>query len=178
MKNLNSLLGGKIDREIILSNINYDTLMVETQKAQILIGVAANTMNKSKEVFSNVVINHNKVVNFVEKDLEKKPDEYGLPMIVYNPSALKDKEFSYFYGVPVPARMRVNDNNFIFRDYTQQKVYVKYFKGPYHTRERAISEISKQISGDSLQVSQIFETVLQEPQKDSDAVLKISVSTK
>lgn len=178
MKNLNSLLGGKMDREIILSNIDFDTITVETQKAQLLVGVAANTMNKAKDVYSNVIINHNKVLNFVQKDMKKKPDEFGLPVLVYAPSALKDKEFSYFYGVAVPSRVRVNDNNFIFRDYPQQKVYVKYFKGAYNQREKTINELTKQLMEDSLQVSQVFETILQEPQKEKESILKISVSTK
>ena len=39
MVNLSQLLSGKVDKEILLSKIKYDTLMVEKQDGQLLLGI-------------------------------------------------------------------------------------------------------------------------------------------
>ena len=48
MVNLSQLLSGKVDKEILLSKIKYDTLMVEKQDSQLLLGINVSSVNKKE----------------------------------------------------------------------------------------------------------------------------------
>jgi ferredoxin-fold anticodon binding domain-containing protein len=48
MINLSQVLSGKVDKEILLSNIKYDTLMVEKQNGFLLLGVNVSSVNKKE----------------------------------------------------------------------------------------------------------------------------------
>jgi hypothetical protein len=62
MINLISILSGKVDKENLLSNIKYDTLMVENQKGMLLLGVNVSSVNKKEN--KNIELNHGKVYQF------------------------------------------------------------------------------------------------------------------
>ena len=42
-------------------------------------------------------------------DLGKKEDEFGLPMMISEPSEFKNKEISYFYGIPISKKIGIKD---------------------------------------------------------------------
>ena len=58
MVNLSRLLSGKVDKEILLSKIKYDTLMVEKQDSQLLLGINVSSVNKKGDLIKNIELNH------------------------------------------------------------------------------------------------------------------------
>ncbi|WDF45132.1 polyketide cyclase [Chryseobacterium sp. KACC 21268] len=175
MKNLFSHLGNKVDKDQQLASIKYDSVMVENQEGGILLGVNVSTRNTKEIIFKNVLMNHNKVLNFVKSDLGKKDDEIGVPVLLTNPANLKDKEMSYFYGVPLSKRVSVSDNNFNFQTLNASKVYVIYFQGNYNSRIKNVQELLKKAKKDTLRNGQLMEEFLEEPTDVQDVKLKLSL---
>lgn len=175
MKNLFSLLGNKVDKDQQLASIKYDSITVENQEGGILLGVNVSTRNTKEIIFKNVLMNHNKVLNFVKSDLGKKDDEIGVPVLLTNPGNLKDKEISYFYGVPLSKRVSVSDNNFNFQTLNASKTYVIYFQGNYNNRIKNIQELLKKAKKDTLRNGQLMEEFLEEPTDVQDVKLKLSL---
>ncbi|PZU90506.1 MAG: polyketide cyclase [Chryseobacterium sp.] len=175
IKNLHQLLGNKVDRDQKLASVKYDSIMVENQEGQLLLGVNVSTKNTKDGLFKNVMMNHGKVLNFVQSDLGKKEDEFGMPVLLTNPSNLKDKEISYFYGVPLSKRVSVSDNNFNFQTLNGSKVYVIYFQGNYNNRVKNIQELLKKAKKDTLRNGQLMEEFLEEPTDIQNVKLKMSL---
>lgn len=175
MKNLYQLLGNKVDRDQKLALVKYDSIMVENQDGQLLLGVNVSTKNTKDGLFKNVMMNHGKVLNFVRSDLGKKEDEFGMPVLLTNPSNLKDKEISYFYGVPLSKRVSVSDNNFNFQTLNASKVYVIYFQGNYNNRVKNIQELLKKAKKDTLRNGQLIEEFLEEPTDIQNVKLRMSL---
>ncbi len=175
MKNLYQLLGNKVDRDQKLASIKYDSIMVENREGALLLGVNVSTRNSKDVLFKNVLMNHGKVVNFVRSDLGKKDDEFGTPVMITNPSNLKDKEISYFYGVPLSKRIPVSDNNFSFQTLNASKVYYIYYQGNYYNRVKNIQELLKKAKKDTLRNGQLMEEFLEEPVDNQDVKLKLSL---
>lgn len=175
MQNLAQLLGGKVDKEILLSKIKYDTLMVEKENGQLLLGINVSTMNKKGEIIKNIELSHNKIISFVTKDMGKKEDEFGAPILITEPSSFKDKEVSYFYGVPVIKREGVSDNNFSFRTVNSSENYVMYFKGKYEARTKAIGLLLQKAQKDSMRNGQLQETFIEAPNAKKDVNIKLSL---
>lgn len=175
MQNLTQLLGGKVDKEIQLSKIKYDTLMVENQKGMLLLGINVSSSNKKGMAIKSIEINHNKVVNFVSKDLGKKEDEYGTPMLITEATGFNNKEVSYFYGVPLPKRIGVSDNNFSFRTINPSENYVMYYKGNYDGRIKSIGKLLQKAKQDSMRNGNLQETFLEVPDSKKDVKIKLSL---
>jgi len=175
MKNLYQLLGNKVDKDQQLASVKYDSLMIENRDGGILLGVNVSTRNTKEILFKNVLMNHSKVVNFIKSDLGKKEDEFGTPVLLTNPANLKDKEISYFYGIPLSKRVAVSDNNFNFQTLNASKVYVIYFQGNYNNRIGTIQQLLKQAKKDTMRNGQLMEEFLEEPSDVQNVKLKLSL---
>lgn len=175
MHNLTQLLSGKVDKEIQLSKMKYDTIMVENQKGMLLLGINVSTSNKKGMAIKSIEINHNKVVNFVSKDLGKKEDEYGTPTLISDASGFKNKEISYFYGVSLPKRIGVSDNNFSFRTLNASENYVMYYKGNYDGRVKSIGKLLLKAKQDSMRNGNLQETFLEAPDSKKEVKIKLSL---
>lgn len=175
MLNLEKLLSGKVDKEIQLSKIKYDTLTVEQQKGLLLLGINVSASNKGGNYFKSIALNHNKVINFVTKDLGKKEDEYGTPMLITDANGFSNKEVSYFYGVSLPARKGVSDNNFSFRTLNPSQNFVIYYQGKYEGRKQAIKQLLKKASEEQLRYGSLQETFLEAPDAEQEVKIKLSL---
>lgn len=175
MRNLSQLLSGKVDKENLLSNIKYDTLMVENQKGMLLLGVNVSSVNKKGDLIKNIELNHGKVFNFVTKDLGKKEDEFGAPVLITDPRGFKNKEVSYYYGLPLSKRVGVSDNNFSFRTISPSDVFVIYYKGKYEGRVKAINQLLDKAKKDSMRNGELQETFIEAPNSRTDVKIKLSL---
>ncbi len=175
MKNLYQLLGNKVNKDLQLASIKYDSIMVGNREGALLLGVNVSTRNAKDMLFKNVMMNHGKVVNFVQSDLGKKEDEFGMPVMLTNAANLKDKEISYFYGVPLSKRVAVSDNNFTFQTINASPVYYVYFQGKYDNRVKDIQELMKKAKKDTMRTGQLMEEFLEEPVDGNDVKLKMSL---
>ncbi|KFC20511.1 polyketide cyclase [Chryseobacterium sp. FH1] len=175
MKNLFALLGNKVDKDQQLASIKYDSVMVENREGGLILGVNVSSRNTKDILFKNVLMNHNKVLNFVKSDLAKKDDEFGMPVLLTNASNLKDKEISYFYGIPLSKRVSVSDNNFNFQTLNASKMYYIYYQGNYNNRIKNIQELLKKVKKDTLRNGQLYEEFLEEPTDIQDVKLKLSL---
>ncbi len=175
MKNLDQLLGNKVDRDQKLASVKYDSIMVENQEGQLLLGVNVSTKNTKDGLFKNVLMNHGKVINYVTSDLGKKEDEFGAPVLLTNPANLKDKEISYFYGVPLSKRIPISDNNFNFQTLNASKVFVVYFQGNYNNRVKNIQQLMQKAKKDTVRTGQLIEEFLEEPVDIQNVKLKLSL---
>lgn len=175
MQNLSQLLSGKVDKEIQLSKIKYDTLMVEKQEALLLLGINVSTSTKKGNAIKSIELNHNKVLNFVTKDLGKKEDEYGTPMLIADANSYSGKEMSYFYGVSLPKRIGVSDNNFSFRTINPSENFVIYFKGNYDNRTKIIRQLIQKATEEQLRYGNLQETFLESPNAQGEIIMRLAL---
>ncbi len=175
MKNLHNLLSNKVDQENLLSNIRYDSLMVEEQKEQILLGVNVSSKNSKDLLYRNIVMNHNKVINFVKMDLGKRDDEFGSPVLITDADNFKEKEVSYYLGVPLSKRVAVSDNNFSFRPLNASKVFSIFYKGNYANRVRSIQQLLHKAKKDSLRNGDLQQIFLEPPVEGKEVLMKLSL---
>lgn len=175
MKNLYTILGNKVDKEKQRESIKFDSLMVENEESQLLMGVNVNSKNDKNSLFKNIIMNHNKVVNYVKMDLGKKNDEYGAPILISDPDNFKDKEISYFYGVPLSKKISVADNNFSFRTLNASRNYVIYYRGDYAGRIKSIQQLIFQAKKDTLRIGDLQQTFLEEPTDEGKTLIKLAL---
>ncbi len=175
MVNLRNLLGNKVEKDQFLTDIKYDSLMVEKQEGQLILGINVTTSNKKDALFKNIILNHNKVYNFVTNDLDKRDDEFGFPMLMTNPNNFKDKEVSYFIGIPLSKRIGVADNSFSFRTINESEAYVMYFKGNYANRVKTIQQLMLKAKRDSMRNGEIQQVFLEAPEEGKDVLMKMSL---
>lgn len=175
MVNLQALLGNKVEKDDQLSRIKYDSLMVENLEGSLLVGINVSTSNKKDALFKNIVMNHNKVYNFVSSDLGKTEDEVGFPVLITSPGNYKDKEVSYFYGIPLSKRVGVKDNNFSFRTMNSSQAYSIYFKGNYSNRIAAIQTLLQKAKKDTMRNGELMQTFIEVPQEGKDVMMKITL---
>ena len=173
-KNLTNLLSGKVAKEVMFSQIKYDSIMIEEQDERLFLGVNVSTSNKKGALFKNIVTNHNRVFSYVTKDLAKREDEFGEPVLFTEAGELKNKEVSYFYGVPLSKKVNVLDNNFAFRTIKKSKYYSVYYKGRYEQRTKAIAKLLDKIRKDLLQNGKLEELFVEAPYNENEVVLKLS----
>lgn len=172
---LGNILANKVDRDNRFANIKYDTLMVEEQDGQLLLGVNVSTKNAKDALLRNIALNHNKVYNFMTTDLAKRDDEIGLPVMVTASGNFKDKEVSYFYGIPVSKRQSVSDNNFSFRTINNSRNYVMYFKGKFEARTGAIQQLLLKAKKDTMRNGDLLQTFIEPPVSGEEVSMKISL---
>lgn len=175
MKNLFALLGNKVQKEQLRENMKFDTVMVEEREGQLLLGVNVSTKNGKDVLFKNIILNHNKVLNFVKTDLGKEEDEYGEPVLITGADNFKDKEISYFYGIPVSARVGVSDNNFTFRTVNSSRNLVIYYRGAYSGRLKAIQQLLQSAKEEGLRTGDLQQTFLDAPFQENTTLLKLSL---
>lgn len=175
MVNLQNILSNKVERDQQLTNIKYDSLMVEDQQGVLLLGINVSTKNTKDALFKNIAMNHNKVYNFVTMDLGKRDDEFGLPVLITSPGNYKDKEVSYFYGIPLSKRVAVTDNNFSFRTVNPSKSYVIYYKGDYTGRIGSIQKLLQKAKKDTMRNGDVMQTFIEPPQEGKEVNIKISL---
>ncbi|MGV4412990.1 polyketide cyclase [Chryseobacterium sp. T1] len=174
-KNLFNMLGNKVVKDNLIASIKYDSIMIDQQEGALLLGVNVGTSNKKGALLKNVILHHNKVVNYVKLDLAKKDDEYGVPVLITNPSNFKDKEISYFYGVPLSKRISVSDNNFSFKTINASKAYVYYYKGNYDGRIKGIQQLLQKAKKDTMHSGDLHEEFLEEPEENREVKLKLTL---
>ena len=173
MTNLHNVLGNKVDKDNMLAEIKYDSIMIEQLEEQVILGINVSTSNKTKDILHrNVVLNYNKTYNFVTTDLGKRDDEIGFPILITNPSNFKDKEVSYFLGIPLSKKVGISDNNFSFRSLPASKAYVMYYKGNYNQRSEPISKLLQSVKKDSMRYGDLQQVFIEAPQENSDVNLK------
>lgn len=175
MKKLVSILGNKVDRNTELASVKFDSLMVEEAKGALLLGVNVSTSNRQDALFKNIVLNHNKVNNFVMVDLNKEEDEFGMPVLITDAGNFKDKEVSYYYGVPIPKRVAVSDNNFTFRTLNPSKQLVIYYQGRYEGRTRLIQQLLQKAKKDSMRHGELHQIFMEPPVAGKDVTLKLAL---
>ena len=175
MKNLFQILGNKVDKDIQRESIKFDSLMVENQESQLLLGINVTTKNVKDALLRNIVINHNKVSNYVKMDLGKKEDEYGEPVLITDADNFKDKEVSYFYGIPLSKKEGLTDNNFSFRTISSATYYVIFYQGTYEGRIKAIQQLLAKAKQDAMRIGDLQQTFLEEPTADTNMVMKLSL---
>jgi len=175
MANLHLLLSNKVDKAQRLASVKYDSLTVENREGTLLLGVNISTKNAKDVLFKNIMMNHGKVVNFVRNDLGKKDDEFGTPVLLINPATLKDKEISYFYGVPLPKRIPVTDNNFSFQTLNASKVYTIYYQGNYNDRVKNIRLLMEKAKKDTMRNGLLMEEFVDEPADVRNVKMKLSL---
>lgn len=175
MKNLFTILGNKVDKDKERESLKFDSLIVEQKEAQLLLGINVNSKNNKNMLFDNIVMNHNKALNFVKTDLGKKEDEYGAPILITDADNFKEKEVSYFYGVPLSKKVPVSDNNFSFRTINSSRNFVIYYRGSYEGRIKSIQQLLLKAKKDTLRNGDLQQTFLEEPVEGKSAVLKLSL---
>ena len=175
IKNLYRILGNKVDKEVLRESIKFDSLMVDHQDKQLLLGINVTTKNIKDALFKNIVVNHNKVFNYVKMDLGKREDEYGEPVLITDADNFKDKEVSYFYGIPVSKKEEITDNNFSFRTVNNSTYYVVFYEGTYAGRVKAIQQLLTKAKKDTLRVGDLQQTFLEEPTAENKTVMKLSL---
>lgn len=175
MKTLFQILGNKVDKEIQRESLKFDSLMVERQESQLLLGVNVTAKNGKDALFKNIVMNHNKVLNYIKMDLGKRDDEYGEPVLITDADSFKDKEVSYFYGIPVSKKEGISDNNFSFRTINGSTNYVIFYQGNYAGRMKSIQQLLAKAKRDTMRTGDLQQTFLEEPSNESKAVMKLSL---
>ena len=175
MNNLFNILGNKVQKEQQLENLKMDTLMVEEQEGRLLLGVNVNSKNSKDALFKNIIMNHNKTLNYIKMDLGKRDDEYGEPVLITDADNFKDKEVSYYYGIPLSKRIAVSDNNFSFRTVNASRNYVIYYRGNYSGRIKAIQQLLLKAKRDTMRTGELQQTFLEEPSSETSTLLKLSL---
>lgn len=175
MKNLFTILGNKVDKEEQRKNLKFDSLMVEKSPSQLLLGINVTTKNVKDALFKNIVMNHNKILNYVTMDLGKRSDEYGEPVLITDSDNYKDKEVSYFYGIPLSKKVEVSDNNFSFKTLDASRNYVIYYQGNYEGRIKQIQQLLTKAKKDSLKSGALQQTFLESPDAQNQVTIKLSL---
>jgi Cell shape-determining protein len=176
MVNLKNVLGNKVEKDNQLAAIKYDSLMVENEEEKLLLGINVSTSNKKDALYRNIVMNYNKVYNYVTMDLGKKDDEFGYPMLITDADNYKDKEVSYFLGIPLSKKMGITDNNFSFRTVNSSQNYVLYYKGTYAGRVKAIQQLIQKAKNDEMRYGDVQQTFIERPVDGQDVNLKLSLT--
>jgi hypothetical protein len=173
--NLSNLLSNKVDKENQLARLKFDSVMVEKQSSAILLGINVSASNKKDALVKNIVLNYNKVKNFLLTDLQKEPDEFGLPVLITDPNDLKSKDVFYFIGFPISKKVNVSDNNFIYRYLSEQNQLIIYYKGDYFGRLRALQKLNSEAKKQELRTGQLHETFLENPSETGEETLKLAL---
>lgn len=176
MVNLKNVLGNKVEKDNQMASIKYDSLMVENEEDKLLLGINVSASNKKDALYKNIVMNYNKVYNFVTMDLGKKDDEFGYPVLLTDADNYKDKEVSYFLGIPLSKKIGVTDNNFSFRTINPTQNYIMYYKGTYAGRVKAIQQLIQKAKKDEMRYGDVRQTFIERPMEEQDVNMKLSLS--
>lgn len=173
--NLSNVLGNKVSRENEISSLKFDSVMVESRPAEILLGTNISATTKNDGLIKNIYLNYNKVKNFLETDLQKESDEYGLPVLVTDPNDLKSKDVSYFYGFALSKKVNVTDNNFTYKYLSARKYLIIYYRGDYKNRLKDLQKLQSEAKTKEIRTGQLHETFLVPPSENGSQTLKIAL---
>ncbi|MGG5207831.1 SRPBCC domain-containing protein [Chryseobacterium sp. MIQD13] len=176
MVNLKNVLGNKVEKDNQMASIKYDSLMVENEESKLLLGINVSTSNKKEALYKNIVMNYSKIYNYVTMDLGKKDDEFGFPVLITDADNYKDKEVSYFLGIPLSKKIGVPDNNFSFRTINPSQNYVMYYKGNYEGRIRAVQQLIQKAKKDEMRFGDVRQTFIERPIEGQEVNIKLSLS--
>lgn len=176
MANLKNVLGNKVEKDNQMAAIKYDSLMVENEESKLLLGINVSTSNKKDALFKNIVMNYNKIYNYTTMDLGKRDDEFGFPTLITDADNYKDKEVSYFLGIPLSKKFGVTDNNFSFRTINTSQNYVMYYKGTYEGRVKAVQQLIQKAKKDEMRFGDIRQTFIERPTEGQEVNMKLSLS--
>lgn len=121
-------------------------------------------------------MNYSKIYNYVTMDLGKKDDEFGFPILITDADNYKDKEISYFLGIPLSKKIGVPDNNFSFRTVNPSQNYVIYYKGNYEGRIQAVQQLIQKAKKDEMRFGDIRQTFIERPIEGQEVNMKLSLS--
>jgi hypothetical protein len=176
MVNLKNVLGNKVEKDHLLATVKYDSLMVENEEEKLLLGINVSASNKKDALYKNIVMSYNKIYNYVTMDLGKKEDEFGYPILITDADNYKDKEVSYFLGIPLSKKMGITDNNFSFRTINPTRNYIMYYKGTYAGRVRSIIQLIRKAEKDEMRYGDVRQTFLEHPIEDQEVNMKLSLA--
>lgn len=176
MTTLKNVLGNKVEKDNQMAAIKYDSLMVEKEEDKLLLGINVSTSNKKDALYKNIVMNYNKVYNYITMDLGKKDDEFGYPIMITDADNYKDKEVSYFLGIPLSKKIGVTDNNFNFRSISPTENYVMYYRGTYEGRVKAVQQLIQKAKKDEMRFGDIRQTFIERPMEGQNINMKLSLS--
>jgi hypothetical protein len=109
-------------------------------------------------------------------DLGKKDDEFGFPVLITDADNYKDKEVSYFLGIPLSKKIGVPDNNFNFRTVNPSQNNVMYYNGSYEGRIRAVQQLIQKAKKDEMRFGDIRQTFIERPIEGQEVNIKLSLS--
>lgn len=176
MVNLKNVLGNKVEKDNQLAAIKYDSIMVEKEDSQMLLGINVSASNKKDALYRNLLMNYNKVYNFVTIDLGKKDDEFGYPMMIADPDNFKDKEISYYIGIPLSKKEGVSDNNFSFRTVNAAEKYIIYYRGSFEGSVKAVQQLMQKAKKDEFRYGDVSHTFIEPPIENQNINVKISLT--
>ncbi|WP_262147946.1 SRPBCC family protein [Chryseobacterium foetidum] len=176
MVSLKNVLGNKVEKDNQLAAIKYDSIMVEKDESQMLLGINVSASNKKDALYRNLLMNFNKVYNFVTIDLGKKDDEFGFPVMIADPDNFKDKEISYYLGIPLSKKEGVTDNNFSFRTVNGAEKYIIYYRGSFESSVKAVQQLVQKAKKDEFRYGDVSFTFIEPPVENQNVNLKISLS--
>ncbi|ODS88867.1 MAG: polyketide cyclase [Chryseobacterium sp. SCN 40-13] len=175
MASLKNLMSNKVERDQFLTGIKYDSIVVEQHETQLLVGINVSASNRKDALYKNIVLNHNKVYNFITTDLDRNEDEFGFPVLITDPDNFRDKEVSYFIGMPLSRKITISDNNFSYRQIPPSQVYSLYYKGSYDNRKKSIDQLLQKARKDTLIGGDIYQVFLEAPQEGKDVLMKLTL---
>lgn len=170
---LESVLSNKIDKEKWLTNITYDSIMLENQPEQLLLGRYFSVMNKPDMITQKVNKSIAQLEQYMEVILEKKTDEYGFPTLIKSPHQIKNKQFYYYIGIPLSQSMRLEEKQYGFRSVESSLVLSIYYKGNYHQADSAVKQLINKAKKDSMKYGEIQQIFLEIPPNRGDVMMKI-----
>lgn len=170
---LESVLSNKIDKEKWLTNITYDSIMVENQPEQLLLGKYFSVMNRPNMVTQKINKNIAQLQQYVQVSLEKKSDEYGFPTLIKSPHQTKNKQLSYYVGIPLSQSMKLEEKQYGFRNIASSKTLSIYYKGNYHQANNTVKRLIKRAKKDSMRYGEVQQIFLKTPKNSDDVMMKI-----
>lgn len=173
LAHLSNLMSNRVEKDQYLTDLKFDTIMVEERKGELLLGLNVSASNKKDALYKNILMNHNKVQNFALNDLSKSEDELGYPILISSPTDLKGKEVSYFIGIPLSKRVAVADNSFSFRTLNPSQSLVSYYKGSYEGRIRLVQDMMQKAKKETMRNGELEQVFLEAPEEGKPVLLKL-----
>ena len=146
---LKNYLNKRSSRDAFLTNIRFDTIMLEKVPGVLLLGINTSSKNNPADFTEQLSRTHNKIFAFLTMDLGKEEDELGFPVLVSSDLRSKQKEKSFFYGVPVRAKMDISDNTITYLNIPASAAYSVYYQGDLNGIVAKVEELTNKIRKES-----------------------------
>ncbi|PIE50998.1 MAG: hypothetical protein CSA38_00575 [Flavobacteriales bacterium] len=170
---LEQLLSNRIEKEKIFTNITYDSIMLDDRKEEILLGKHFSVMNSGNMFQKSVQDNIDQLQQYIRVSLNKKEDEYGFPKMIMNPNQMKNKQISYYLGIPLSSSVKLNDKLYGFRTLERSKAFSVYVKGNVPNIYNSVKPLTNKAKKDSLLYNKAEYIFLSAPKTEEEVKLKI-----